>query len=103
MVFRPILQLQSEPPDSISIEQFMFDPAYGRAPYSEASTGFICGLSGKTYPLAENRQRVNYLARALSKEFGFKPNEGSEYDKVVGVFTVNAVRGLCQNLLLSSV
>jgi hypothetical protein len=35
--------------------------------------------------------RVEHLARALSKEFGWQPNEGTEWDKVVGIFALNTV------------
>ncbi len=36
--------------------------------------------------------RVDYLARALSNEFGWHPNEGTEWDKVIGIFALNTVR-----------
>lgn len=35
--------------------------------------------------------RVEHLARALSKEFGWQPNKGTEWDKVVGIFALNTV------------
>lgn len=37
------------------------------------------------------RDRVDYLARGLSKELGFHPNEATEWDKVIAVFSVNTV------------
>lgn len=36
--------------------------------------------------------RVEQLARALSKEFGWAPNKGTEWDKVIGIFALNTVR-----------
>ena len=35
--------------------------------------------------------RVDHLARALSKEFGWEPNKGTEWDKVIGIFALNTV------------
>jgi hypothetical protein len=37
-------------------------------------------------------RRIDHLARALSEELQFKPNTGSEWDKVVGVFSLNTVQ-----------
>lgn len=39
----------------------------------------------------EVKERVDYLARGLAKELGWQPNQGSEWDKVVGVFSVNTL------------
>jgi hypothetical protein len=35
--------------------------------------------------------RVEHLARALSKELGWQPNRGTEWDKVAGIFALNTV------------
>ena len=48
-------------------------------------------LTGKEYSATELRDRVEDLAKGLSKEFGWMPNEGSEWNKVVGVFSLNTV------------
>lgn len=84
--------LPYDPPDSISIAQFMFDENYGRYPHGYSSPPFTCGLSGKEYSSLDVKDRVELLAKGLSKELGFLPNEGTEYDKVIGVFSVNTVR-----------
>lgn len=78
-------------PDSISIEKFMFDENYGRHPLGYSKDPFICGFSGKTYNALEVKERIDFLARGLSKELGFHPNQGTEWDKVIGVFSVNTV------------
>ena len=39
----------------------------------------------------EVKERVDYLARGLAKELGWQPNQGSEWDKVVAVFSVNTL------------
>lgn len=78
-------------PKHISIEQFMFDENYGRNPLGYSRAPFQCAYSGKAYSFLEVKDRVDYLARALSKELGIKPNEGTEWDKVIAVFSVNTV------------
>lgn len=78
-------------PDSISIETFMFDENYGRHPLGYSQSPFTDGLTGKTYSALDVRERIDYLTRALSKELGFKPDSGSEWDKVVGCFSLNSM------------
>lgn len=69
----------------------MFEEKHGRAPYSNSKDAYICGLTGKR--ISAKQQKDNYicLARALAKEFGWKVNEGTEFDKVCGVFALNTV------------
>ena len=69
----------------------MLDENYGRYPLGYSEAPFTCGLSGKSYSALEVKERVDLLARGLSKELGFHPNQGSEYEKVIGVFSVNTV------------
>ena len=83
--------LAMDPPDSIPICDFMLDEAHGRRPLRFSSPPFSCGMSGQEYSAAEVSQRVDYLARALAKQTGWEPNAGSEWDKVVGLFTLNTV------------
>lgn len=80
-----------EIPDSISLERFMFDEKYGRASYDSSEPPFMDGLTGRSYTAAEMKERVEHLARALSKELGFDPHKGSEWDKVVGIFSLNTI------------
>lgn len=87
-------QLPQDPPDSITIEQFMLDENYGRHPLGYSNNPFTCGLTGKTYTSLEVKDRVDYLARGLAKELGFQVNKGTEWDKVIAVFAVNTVRHL---------
>lgn len=58
---------------------------------SNSRNPFTCGLTGLTYTGAEVAARVDYLSRALAAEFGWKPNQGTEWDKVVGIFALNTV------------
>ncbi|KAM0800461.1 phenylacetyl-CoA ligase-like protein [Usnea florida] len=94
MVFLPpqwVPKLPSDPPDSIPISEFMLNEQYGRCPLSHALQPFTCGLTGFGYSALEVRDRVDKLARALSKELGWTPNEGAEWDKVIGIFSVNTI------------
>lgn len=97
MPFKPpsyVPKLPFEIPDSVSIEQFLLTDRPGQAPLSKSKDPFTCGLTGKTYSALDVKARVDALARGLGKELGFKVNEGSEYDKVVGVYTLNSVSSL---------
>lgn len=78
-------------PDSISIETFMLDENYGRHPLGYSKPPFTDGLTGRSYEALEVKERVDHLARALCKELGFHPDKGSEWDKVVGCFSLNTI------------
>jgi hypothetical protein len=94
MPFSPpswVPQLPFDPPDSIPICDFMLDERFGRHPLGYSQNPFTCGLTGKTYSSLDVRERVDWLARGLSKELGFQPNQGSEWDKVIAVFSLNTV------------
>ena len=81
-----------DPPDSIPINEFMLRDDHGRHPLQHSRPPFTCGLTGAEYSALEVRDRVSALARGLSRELGWQPNKGTEWDKVAGVFSVNTVR-----------
>ncbi|KAL8805034.1 MAG: hypothetical protein Q9182_002236 [Xanthomendoza sp. 2 TL-2023] len=87
-------KLPFDPPDSIPISDFMLNEQYGRRPLSDSRPPFTCGLTGREYSAHEVNDRVYNLAKALSKELGWKPNGGSEWDKVAGLFSVNTIHRL---------
>ncbi|KAG9228505.1 hypothetical protein BJ875DRAFT_508466 [Amylocarpus encephaloides] len=94
MVFTPpswVPPMPFDPPDSIPISEFILSDAHGREPTSNSRNPFTCGLSGKTYTAAEHADRVELLSRALAAEFGWHPNQGTEWDKVVGIFALNTI------------
>jgi hypothetical protein len=99
MVFEPpawVPKLSLDPPDSISIAQFMQDESYGRRPFAKSRNPFTCGLTGRSYTAQQFFARSDYLARAVSKRMSWAPNEGSTWDKVIGIFSFNTVRfGVC--------
>ncbi|KAF2440168.1 acetyl-CoA synthetase-like protein [Karstenula rhodostoma CBS 690.94] len=84
-------KLPFDPPDSISIADFIFDENYGRHPLGYSRPMFTCGITGKEYSALEVKERVDYLARGLAKELGWRPNEGTEWHKVIGVFSLNTI------------
>ncbi|KAI9715074.1 MAG: hypothetical protein M1812_006192 [Candelaria pacifica] len=84
-------KLPFDPPDSIPINEFMLNELYGRHPLGYSQAPFTCGLSGTSYSALEVRDRVDCLARALAKEFDWHPNKGTEWNKVIGVFSLNTI------------
>jgi hypothetical protein len=70
----------------------MQDESYGRIPFKVAKDPFTCGISGRTFNCEQQAERTDALARALSQELGWTVNDGTEWDKVVGVFALNTVR-----------
>ncbi|KAF2103764.1 phenylacetyl-CoA ligase [Rhizodiscina lignyota] len=78
-------------PDNVPICDLILSEKHGRYSFAKSRNPFTCGLSGKTYTYAEVQDRVQFLARGLGQEMGWKPNEGSEWDKVVGIFSLNTI------------
>jgi hypothetical protein len=93
MLFHPPSYAAKLPeiPDTVPICDFIRDEQYGRRPISQSWDPYTCGLSGKTITAKQQVDRVEPLARALAKEFGWKVNQGTEYEKVAGVFAFNTV------------
>ncbi|KAJ5461804.1 Acyl-CoA ligase inpC [Penicillium daleae] len=96
MVFLPDQRFGSLPhvPDDLPIPEFMLNEKYGRVPHAESRDPFTCGLTGKTYSSREVVDMVDHIARALAKEFGWSPNQGTEFDKTLAVFSVNTIESL---------
>lgn len=69
----------------------MFDEKHGRAPYSNSRDAYVDGITGKAISARQQKDDCGYAARALAKELGWKVNEGTEYDKVCGVFALNTI------------
>jgi hypothetical protein len=95
MVFFPLVSAAPLPlvPDDVPICDFILEERHGRCPLSYSSDPFTCGISGKTYSAQDVVDRVDFLARALAMELGWQPNQGTEWDKVIGVFSLNTVCG----------
>ncbi|KAL9124089.1 MAG: hypothetical protein Q9217_006545 [Psora testacea] len=80
-----------DPPDTVPLSEFMLSDRYGRQPLHHSRPPFTCGLTGAEYSALEVKDRVDALSRALSREFGWQPNHGTEWDKVIGVFSLNTI------------
>ena len=78
-------------PDSITLEEFLRDDKYGRRALSASRNPYTCGLSGKTYSAPDVVARTDSLARAIGKRLSFDPLDGTEWDRVVGLFSLNTV------------
>ncbi|CCT69828.1 probable phenylacetyl-CoA ligase [Fusarium fujikuroi] len=93
MVFYPppSVSLPFEPPESITIPDFIFSDKHARKPIAQSRNPFTCGISGKTYTTEEVIQREKLLARALAKRLGYDVHDGTEWDRVVALFSVNTI------------
>lgn len=93
MVFHPPAFLPSlpTPPDNLTVEQFLSTDAHGRRSLPKSRNPFTCGLSGQSYAPSEVVDRIDYLSRALAKRLKFDTAEGTEWDRVVCVFSLNTI------------
>lgn len=69
----------------------MTNPKHGRHPPAKSRNPFTCGLTGKTFTIAEASNRREALARTLGKRLGWLPNDETEWDKVACIFAFNTV------------
>lgn len=53
----PVSDRFSDPPDSITISDFMTTDKYGRCPIARSRNPFTCGLTGKTFTVPELNER----------------------------------------------
>lgn len=81
----------TDPPDSIPLAEFMRNEKYGRYPVSESRNPFTCGLTRKSYSVKDFFQRSEQIAKAFSKRLRWNPNEGTPWDKVLCIFSLNNV------------
>lgn len=84
-------QLPIDPPDSIPIAEFMRNEAYGRQPIAKSRHPFTCGITGRSYSAPELFERSESFARALAKRLQWQPNEGTPWDKVLAIFSLNTI------------
>ncbi|KAJ2904879.1 uncharacterized protein MKZ38_006920 [Zalerion maritima] len=80
-----------EIPDSITLEEFMASEKYGRRPAAKSRNPYTCGITGRTYTAVEVIDRTRNIAKAIAKRTGWTPNEGTPWDKVVGIFSLNTI------------
>jgi acyl-CoA synthetase (AMP-forming)/AMP-acid ligase II len=70
----------------------MYDEKHGRYPNTKSRNPYTCGITGKTYTADQVAKRVDHLSRAIGKRLGFSPAEGTEWDRVVALYSLNTVR-----------
>lgn len=94
MINKPTSSLPELPsvPDTVSLVDFLFDEKYGRCPQAQSLDPYVCGITGSKVSAKRLSQRVDSLARAMAHDLGWCVNEGSEFDKVIGVYSLNHVR-----------
>ena len=94
MVFYPppkTLRLPYEPPDNLTLEQFITSDEHRPIPFRLARPPFSdgCGEAG-TQP-AECLRRIDLLSRSLNHILDWRLDHGSEWNKVMAIFTLNTV------------
>ncbi|KAK7417254.1 hypothetical protein QQX98_004688 [Neonectria punicea] len=78
-------------PDDVTIEEFMYNERHGRKPLANSRNPFTCGITGRSYPTAEVQKRVDFIARALQNRAGWATSDGSEWDKVACIYSLNTI------------
>ncbi|KAK9442968.1 phenylacetyl-CoA ligase [Metarhizium brunneum] len=93
MVFLPPPSSPTLPglPDSITLEEFINNPKYGRHPITESKDPYTCGITGLTRSVADVAQRTDYLARGIARRLAFNPHEGTEWDRVACLYSLNTI------------
>ncbi|CVK95009.1 probable phenylacetyl-CoA ligase [Fusarium mangiferae] len=94
MVFYPpswVPDLPIDPPDSVSVAEFMSSEEYGRYPIAKARHPYTCGLTGKTRTAEEVIRREDFLARGIGKALQLDSQSGSEWDRVCVIFSLNTI------------
>ncbi|TLD05695.1 uncharacterized protein PgNI_08005 [Pyricularia grisea] len=88
-------RLPSDALDSTTIHEFLFsEKGSNRHPLAVSKPAFTCGITGNSYTTAEVSTRIDLLARSLAARLQWHVNDGEPLDKVVGVFSLNAMDGL---------
>ncbi|KAJ3466636.1 hypothetical protein MRS44_004200 [Fusarium solani] len=93
MVFHPPPWVPPLPeiPDSITVDEFINSEAYGRRSFASSKSPYTCGVTGQSRSAADVAERVEYLARALAKNTHLDPLEGTEWDRVVAIYSLNTI------------
>ena len=83
--------IPGEVPDSVPLSTFALSGSDDAVGQDDSRALLADGLSGKTFSRGMLRQRVEFLARALAQRLGWSPNEGSPWDKVAAIHSLNSV------------
>ncbi|KAF5615970.1 putative phenylacetyl ligase [Fusarium sp. NRRL 25303] len=80
-----------DPPDFVSVAEFMSSEEYGRYPIVKARHPYTCGLTGTTRTAEEVIRREDFLARGIGKALQLDSKAGSEWDRVCVIFSLNTI------------
>ncbi|KAK4105140.1 acetyl-CoA synthetase-like protein [Parathielavia hyrcaniae] len=83
--------IPSEIPDAVPVSSFSLRGKDDDVGQDDSRALLVDGLSGKTFSRAVLRDRVEWLAQALAQRLAWSPNEGSPWDKVVAIHSLNSV------------
>lgn len=88
-------------PGTLAIHDFLFQDDHGRHPTETSKPPFMCAITGRSFSVLEVKERIEFLASALSVQLGWQVNEGAEMDKAVGIFSLNTVAITASSQLLT--
>ncbi|CAH0054955.1 unnamed protein product [Clonostachys solani] len=93
MVFHPPAWVPQLPeiPDSITVGEFLSNERHGRYNLDLSRSPYTCGLTGKTYTARDVVDRTECIARSLARRLRFDPHDGTEWDRVVCLFSLNTI------------
>ena len=80
-----------EIPDSVPLGQFTLNGLDANFQRDSTKPLVVDGITGKSYSRDDIQQRVEWLAAGLARELGWSVNEGSPWDKVVAIYSLNTV------------
>lgn len=96
MIFTPppwVPKISERIPETLTVGEFVLEGDVSRPPTGSGKKPFVDAISGRSVSIEDLGDRVDGLARALAQELGWSPNEGSPWDKVVAIFSLNTVSG----------
>ncbi|EED13572.1 AMP dependent ligase/synthetase, putative [Talaromyces stipitatus ATCC 10500] len=97
MVFKSPSWVPSLPcpiPDDLPVGDFVLSGYQSLRSEKSRESSLICGITGKQYSIQTISGQVDLVARSLSNELGWKPNEGESWDKVLAIYSFNSVEYL---------
>ncbi|KAK5988825.1 Fatty-acyl-AMP ligase ecdI [Cladobotryum mycophilum] len=94
MVFTPPTWVGDVPynaPENTLLGDFVFNASWPSLPDAVPNGKLVCASSGTTLSLQAIRERVDLLSRSLCHQLNWQPDKGKSWEKVIGVFSMNAI------------
>lgn len=79
---------------NLSLPEFITTEKFGRHAWSKSRPSFTCGITGQSQTPEQLALRVDLLSRGLNQALGFDSQGQTEWDRVVAIYSVNAVCAL---------